>query len=100
MTGGGGPGGRSEPVCVRAPDALDLATAPALLEELIQVRRVSSAVIVDLAAVQVMDSSGLRVLLIGRRLAPTFRLARVPGRVERWLQILCLASAFERAPCL
>lgn len=96
---GGGEVVRSEPVCVRAQDALDLATAPALLEELIQVRRVRSAVTVDLAAVQVMDSSGLRVLLTGSRLFPEFRLARVPERVERWLQILCLASAFKRAPC-
>jgi anti-sigma B factor antagonist len=82
---------------------LDLATAPVLDATLADVERNgTSTVLLDLAQVRFMDSTGLRSLLSARRRAEAagrrLRLANPSPDVERVLDLTGVRRIFDIAP--
>jgi anti-anti-sigma factor len=90
---------RAEGVVIVAEGELDLVGAPALAEAL--PASGDEAVILDLAGVGFMDSSGLRALLQARQVCldagRPFRIARPSDAVQRVLELVDLAREFEVA---
>ena len=88
---------RAEGVVIVAEGELDLVGAPALAAALPYSG--DSAVILDLAGVGFMDSSGLRALLEARQACldagRPFRIARPSDAVQRVLELVDLAREFE-----
>lgn len=84
-------------VVVRAEGELDLVGAPRLLKALPESG--SSPVVLDLAAVTFMDSSGLRSLLEARQACSDagrpFAIARPSDAVARVLELVDLAGEFD-----
>ena len=85
--------------------ALDLDQVPvprAALHQALALRPAPPVLLVDLAAVTFMDSSGLSALLHARRDAErtgaVVRLARLPHRVARILEITGADQVFAAAP--
>jgi anti-anti-sigma factor len=89
---------RAEGIVVLAEGELDLVGAPALAAAL---PPGDEAVILDLAGVGFMDSSGLRALLEARQTCldagRPFRIARPSEAVQRVLELVDLAREFEVA---
>ena len=91
-----------EPVVVTVRGEVDLATAPEL-ESCVSraLEGAPSAVILDLAALNFIDSSGLRVLvtLAGAATASgsSIALRNVPSHAQRVLDLTGLADTFPRA---
>ncbi len=90
---------RPEGVVIIAEGELDLVGAPALAEAIPEAG--DEAVILDLAGVGFMDSSGLRALLEARQrcldAGRPFRIARPSDAVLRVLELVDLAREFEVA---
>jgi anti-anti-sigma factor len=90
---------RAEGVVIVAEGELDLVGAPALAEAIPEAG--DEAVILDLAGVGFMDSSGLRALLEARQrcldAGRPFRIARPSDAVRRVLELVDLAREFEVA---
>jgi anti-sigma B factor antagonist len=86
-----------ERVVVVAQGELDILGAPRLAEAL--PREGTTPITIDLAAVEFMDSTGLRSLLEARTAAAEagrpFALARPSPAVSRVLELVDLASEFE-----
>ena len=85
-------------VLVVAEGELDILGAPRLAE-VIPADDGSSPIVIDLAAVEFMDSTGLRALLEARTAATTagrpFALARPSAAVTRVLELVDLTGEFE-----
>ena len=90
---------RAEGVVIIAEGELDLVSAPVLAEAIPETG--DEAVILDLAGVGFMDSSGLRSLLEARQrcldAGRPFRIARPSDAVQRVLELVDLAREFEVA---
>ena len=90
-------------VTVAVEGELDIATAPRLEAALIDVERNGTReLVVDLANVRFMDSSGLRSLLSARRRAEgagrALRLVNVPPDVARVFDVTGVGRIFDIAP--
>ena len=88
---------RAEGIVIVAEGELDLVGAPALAAALPESG--DEPVILDLAGVGFMDSSGLRALLEARQtcldVGRQFRIARPSEAVQRVLELVDLAREFE-----
>ena len=89
-------------VIVAVEGELDIATAPRLEAALIDVERNGTReIVLDLANVQFMDSSGLRSLLSARRRAESagraLRLVNVPPDVRRVFDVTGVRRIFDIA---
>jgi anti-anti-sigma factor len=86
-------------VLVVAEGELDLVGAPRLLEALPDPAQGTTPVVLDLASVGFMDSSGLRSLLEARQACidagRPFALARPSDQVLRVLELVDLSSEFD-----
>ena len=94
--------GSGEPVVVTVRGEVDLATAPELESCVSRAfEGAPGAVILDLAALTFIDSSGLRVLVTLARDATTrgssMALRNVPPHAQRVLDLTGLADIFPRA---
>ena len=78
--------------CVRVVGEVDLQTAP-LIDD--AVSQLSDPVMLDLADVTFMDSTGLHVLIKLRRARPSMRVTAVSSHVERLLLLTDTRSLFE-----
>jgi anti-anti-sigma factor len=88
---------RSDATVVAAVGDLDLATAPSFGETLAEAigRTADSPLIVDLAGVRFCDSSGIRALVHGRRLADERDVIyRVTGATGLVLDVLTLTGVW------
>ena len=78
---------------------LDIATAPALEQELDRAFEISDRVVLDLRELEFIDSSGLRTLLRARRRADLagahFPLVAGDRTLERTLEIAGIHQVFE-----
>ena len=92
-----------EPLVVTVKGEVDLATAPEL-EATVQraFEIVPASVLLDLAGMSFIDSSGLRVLVAlsneARSRDATLALRNVPRHAERVLDLTGLSYWFDRAP--
>ena len=90
---------RAEGIVIIAEGELDLVSAPVLAEAIPETG--DEAIILDLAGVGFMDSSGLRSLLEARQrcldAGRPFRIARPSDAVQRVLELVDLAREFEVA---
>jgi anti-anti-sigma factor len=92
-----------EPVVVTVRGEVDLATAPEL-ESCVQQAFTTAAgsVLLDLAGLTFIDSSGLRVLVAltsdARSRDASLSIRNVPRHAERVLDLTGLAEWFDRAP--
>jgi anti-anti-sigma factor len=92
-----------EPVVVTVRGEVDLATAPQLEASVTQVFTTDAgSVVLDLAGMTFIDSSGLRVLVAlsndGRERGTALSLRNVPRHADRVLDLTGLAEFFDRAP--
>ena len=89
---------RPDGVCVAVAGEVDAYTAPEMREHLLDALRAHPVVIVELSAVEFMDSQGLAALLRARQeaesLGRSLRLDGVPVRVLKLLQLTQLDSVF------
>ena len=83
---------------VYAEGDVDVATSPSLREALAKVLQRCTSVVVDVAAVRVVDSSGLSVLVWAHReahrLGGSLQIRRPPPRFRRLLEITALDTFF------
>lgn len=88
----------SQGTVVRVHGELDIATAPLLQEHLMSLVADGHRIVLDLAGVEFMDSSGLEVLEVCHRRAElagsALVLRRVPHRVTRLLELTGRGSCF------
>lgn len=89
-----------ETTVLRVSGEVDMATAPQLREAALDALRTAPGLLVlDLAGVSFMDSTGIFVLLASQRRAEAlgfrFALCRVPRRVQRVLELSRIAAEFE-----
>jgi len=89
---------RPDGLCVAVAGEVDAYTAPEMRAHLLEALRLHPVVIVDLSAVDFMDSQGLAALLRVRQEAESsgggLRLEGVPSRVLKLLQLTRLDSVF------
>lgn len=90
-------------VTVALDGELDIASAPLLDAALADVERGGErTLLLDLARVRFMDSTGLRTLLSARRRAEaagrSLRLANLPPDVERVFEVTGVGRIFDIAP--
>jgi anti-sigma B factor antagonist len=88
--------------CVAVAGEVDVDTAPRMRRALAAGLAAGERVVVDLAAVTFMDSSGLSALLVTHRDARaaglTFQLRRVPPTVHRLLRVTGMDAVLDLAP--
>ena len=86
-------------VVVTASGEIDVATAPQVESQLLSLIDDGSSVVLDLAGVTFIDSSGLRTLVTARQRADeqsvSFSLAGRSQAVDRLLQVTGLDTVFE-----
>jgi anti-sigma B factor antagonist len=89
---------RADGLCIAVAGEVDAYTAPEMRAQLLDALRRHPLVIVDLSAVDFMDSQGLAALLRARQEAESsgasLRLAGVSSRVLKLLQLTRLDSVF------
>jgi anti-sigma B factor antagonist len=91
----------AEPGVLVLEGVLDVHTAP-LLQQAVDEAPVTEPLVLDLAALEFVDSSGLRVLVAAHHARPTeeapLRLRNVDGEPARLLHITDLYTVFDIEP--